>query len=71
MTLSYLTWLIQIKFIRHYKLFLNEDMIVAVVIAIQPLANKSEKKSGTSTGFEPMTSTLALQFSNQLSHEDP
>ena len=37
---------------------LNEDMIVAVVIEI---ANKPEKSFGTSTGFEPITSVLALQ----------
>ena len=30
-----------------------------------------EKNFGTSTGFEPMASVLALQCSNQLSYEDP
>ena len=28
-------------------------------------------KTGASTGFEPMASALALQYSNQLSYEDP
>ena len=36
---------------------LNEDMIVAVVIANSP----EKKKFGTSTGFEPMASALALR----------
>ena len=38
-------------------------MIIAVVIAIQAIANNPKKKIGTSTGFEPMASTIALQSS--------
>ena len=44
---------------------LNEDTIVAVVIAIEAIANKPEKIFGTSTVFEPMASALALQSSNK------
>jgi len=36
-------------------------MIVAVVIAIEGIANKPENTFVTPTGFEPMASTLALQ----------
>ena len=44
--------------------YLNEDMIVAVVIAIKAIANKPEKKNfGTSKGFEPTASTLVPQCS--------
>ena len=40
---------------------LNKDMIVAaVVIAIEAVANLSEKNFGTSTGLEFMASALAL-----------
>ena len=43
---------------------LNEDMIVAVVIAITAIANKPEKQNfGTSKEIEPMVSALALQCS--------
>ena len=41
---------------------LNEGMIPAVVIAIQAIANKPDKTFGTSTGFEPMASALALRL---------
>ena len=44
--------------------YLNEDMIVAVVIAIKAIANKPENKNfGTSKGFEPTASTLVPQCS--------
>ena len=43
--------------------YLNEDMIVAVVIAIKIIANKPEKNFGTSKGFEPMASALVPQCS--------
>ena len=46
-------------------------MIVAVVITIKAIANWPEKDFGTSTGFEPVASTLALQCSTKLSYEDP
>ena len=45
-----------------YIYLLNKDMIVAVVIAIYEIAI-NEKEIGTSTGFEPMASALALQCS--------
>ena len=38
-------------------------MTVAVVITIKAIANWPEKDFGTSTGFEPVASTLALQCS--------
>ena len=41
-------------------------MIVAVVIAIYAITNKPEKEFGTSTGFEPMASALALHCSTIL-----
>ena len=44
---------------------LNEDIFVAVVIAILTLKN-----FGTSTGLEPMASALALQCPNELSYGD-
>ena len=48
-------------------------MILAVVIAIfkSNFKFRRKKKIGTSTGFEPMASALALQCYNQLSYEDP
>ena len=47
---------------------LNEDMIVAVVIANSPGYQK--KKFGTSTGFEPMASALALRLTcNYLNYD--
>ena len=45
---------------------LNEDMIIAVVIAIEGIANKPENKFVTPTGFERMASTLALQCFNMV-----
>ena len=56
-------WGVYSKIIRKESHF-NEDMIVAVVIVINQLEiNPPPPKFGTSTGFEPMTSVLALQCS--------
>ena len=41
-------------------------MIIAVVIAIEGIANKPENKFVTPTGFERMASTLALQCFNMV-----
>ena len=48
---------------------LNEDMTLA--LAGQFLSNclMHLKNSGDSTGFEPMTSAMPVQCSNQLSYE--
>ena len=40
----------------------NEDMILALV-------GQFKQNSGDSTGFEPMTSAMPVQCSNQLSYE--
>ena len=40
---------------------LNEDMIVAVVMQFKKLQINPKKNFGTSTGFEPTASVLALQ----------
>ena len=46
----------------------NEDMILALAgQLINCLVNL--KNSGDSTGFEPMTSAMPVQCSNQLSYE--
>ena len=42
---------------------LNEDMIVAVAIVIQAIANLPKKSFGTSTGFGSLASALELQCS--------
>ena len=44
-------------------------MIVTVVIAISAIANKPEKKFGTSVGFKHMASALVLQCTTILSYE--
>ena len=55
-------WGVYSKIIRKETHF-NKDMIVAVVIVINQLEINPPPKFGTSTGFEPMTSVLALQCS--------
>ena len=47
----------------------NEDIILA--LAGQYLSNclMDLKNSGDSTGFEPMTSAMPVQYSNQLGYE--
>ena len=48
----------------------NEDMILALA---EQLSNclMNLKNSGDSTGFQPMTSVMPVQCSNQLSYEVP
>ena len=46
----------------------NEDMILALAEQFKQLSHEPEK-SGDSTGFEPMTSAMPVQCSNQLSYE--
>ena len=42
---------------------LNEDMIVAMVITIKAIYKLTPPNFGTSMGFQPMASALALQCS--------
>ena len=42
---------------------LNEDIVIAEVIAIKAIANKLEKNFGTSTGFKTLASVFVLQCS--------
>ena len=44
----------------------NEDMILALAGQFKQLSHEL-KNSGDSTGFEPMTSAIPVQCSNQLS----
>ena len=44
----------------------NEDMILALAGQFKRLSHEPEN-SGDSTGFEPMTSAMPVQCSNQLS----
>ena len=46
----------------------NEDMILALAGQFKQLSHEPEN-SGDSTGFEPMTSAMPVQCSNQLSYE--
>ena len=46
----------------------NEDMILALAGQFKPLSHEPEN-SGDSMGFEPMTSAMLVQCSNQLSYE--
>ena len=47
---------------------LSEDMILALTGQFKQLSHEPEKFSD-STGFEPMTSAMPVQCSNQLSYE--
>ena len=47
----------------------NEDMIFALAGQFKQLSHEPEKFSGDSTGFEPMTSAMPVQCSNQLNYE--
>ena len=48
----------------------NEDMIFALAGQFKQLLSHEPKKfSGDSMGFEPMTSAMPLQCSNQLSYD--
>ena len=47
----------------------NEDMIFALAGQFKQLSHEPEKFSGDSTGFEPMTSVMPVQCSNQLNYE--
>ena len=47
----------------------NEDMILALVGQFLSNCLMNLKSSGDSTGFEPMTSAMQEQCSNQLSYE--
>ena len=47
----------------------NEDMIFALAGQFKQLSHEPEKCSGDSTGFEPMTSAMPVQCSNQLNYE--
>ena len=44
----------------------NEDMIIALAGQFKQLSHEPENFSGDSTGFEPMTSAIPVQCSNQL-----
>ena len=46
----------------------NEDMILTFAGQFKQLSHETEN-SGDSTGFEPMTSAMPVQCSNQLSYE--
>ena len=47
----------------------NEDMTLALAGQFKQLSYEPENFSGDSTGFEPMTSAMLVQCSNQLSYE--
>ena len=47
----------------------NEDLILALAGQFKQLSHEPQKNSGDSTGFEPMTSAMPVQCSNQLSYE--
>ena len=47
----------------------NEDMILVLTGQFKPFFFMNLKNSGDSTGFEPMTSAMPVQCSNQLSYE--
>ena len=47
----------------------NEDMILALAGEFLSNCLMNLKNSGDSTGFEPMTSAMPVQCSNQLSYE--
>ena len=47
----------------------TEDMILALAGQFKQLSLMNLKNSGDSTGFEPMTSAMPVQCSNQLSYE--
>ena len=47
----------------------NEDMILALAGQFLSKCLMNLKNSGDSTGFEPMTSAMPVQCSNQLSYE--
>ena len=44
-------------------------MILALAGQFKQLSHEPENFSGDSTGFEPMTSAMPVQCSNQLSYE--
>ena len=46
----------------------NGDMILTLAGQFKQLSHETEN-SGDSTGFEPMTSAMPVQCSNQLSYE--
>ena len=52
------------------QLMSTEDMILALAGQFKQLSHEPEKLNGkNSTGFEPMTSAMPVQCSNQLSYE--